>query len=91
MTRRRHKSVGSTTHCEGPLPAGAKNASRYFFSAFYFFLELTVANAAGVRNFDIPAEGVGPGSGCSFGHLVRRPREKWMHVVPFSLQSPDAR
>jgi len=30
-------------------------------SVFYFFLELTVANAAGVRNFDIPADGVGPG------------------------------
>jgi predicted dienelactone hydrolase len=30
-------------------------------SAFYFFLELTVANAAGVRNFDIPADGAGPG------------------------------
>ena len=30
-------------------------------SACYFFLELTVANAAGVRNFDIPADATGPG------------------------------
>jgi len=30
-------------------------------SAFYLFLELTVANAAGVRNFDIPADAAGPG------------------------------
>jgi predicted dienelactone hydrolase len=30
-------------------------------SALYFFLELAVANAAGVKNFDIPADGAGPG------------------------------
>lgn len=30
-------------------------------SAFYFLLGLTLANAAGVRNFDIPADAAGPG------------------------------
>lgn len=60
LTRRRHNRLVQLPIVQALFPQEPRMRLVILLTAFCFVLELTVANAAGVKNFDTPAGGMGP-------------------------------